>query len=386
MTAEISVYNELGVALAADSAMTIGREKISNSATKLFTLDTGHAIGIMIFGNANLSGTPWELIINLYRQSLDTIALDTLEDYANRFLKFVNQLNMLGTDIEDKFLVNYFTDFVDALTRQLQRSVSDEMSEHLFLMALERVYQTNSHKNTLISINRESFVETYGDFLIRQVREDTGISMTSTEFDDFVDHLLLFMSGTSFSSSSTGIVFAGYGSQDVFPKVSQYLIDGFFQKQLKFREMEHIIVGNGNDETNSGLLPFAQSDMVLTVVNGIDPNMAEYQNNQLANIKKSIFDHFNFDDDGQRIVDDLFDNSLQTYQDYQRDHFTRRIVNMIQYLSISELATMAQTMISLTSFKRKFSDDIETVGGAVDVLTITKGQGPVWIKQKNDLI
>ena len=38
MTAEIVIINQHGVAMAADSAVTIGNQKIINSAIKLFSL------------------------------------------------------------------------------------------------------------------------------------------------------------------------------------------------------------------------------------------------------------------------------------------------------------------------------------------------------------
>ena len=44
---------------------------------------------------------------------------------------------------------------------------------------------------------------------------------------------------------------------------------------------------------------------------------------------------------------------------------------------------MAETFVNLTSFKRKFTYQLETVGGPIDVLVISKGEGPIWIKRKH---
>ena len=48
-----------------------------------------------------------------------------------------------------------------------------------------------------------------------------------------------------------------------------------------------------------------------------------------------------------------------------------------------ELANMAETLVNLTSFKRRVSMSAETVGGPVDVAVISKGDGFVWIKRKH---
>ena len=49
-----------------------------------------------------------------------------------------------------------------------------------------------------------------------------------------------------------------------------------------------------------------------------------------------------------------------------------------------KLAILAETLANnTTAFKRRISLSAETVGGPVDVLLITKGDGPVWIKRKH---
>jgi ATP-dependent protease HslVU (ClpYQ) peptidase subunit len=48
MTAEIAVLNSQGVAMAADSAVSIGSSKVYNSANKLFALTKKHPVGVMV--------------------------------------------------------------------------------------------------------------------------------------------------------------------------------------------------------------------------------------------------------------------------------------------------------------------------------------------------
>ena len=48
-----------------------------------------------------------------------------------------------------------------------------------------------------------------------------------------------------------------------------------------------------------------------------------------------------------------------------------------------ELAAMAESLVTLTSFKRRISMEKETVGGPVDVAVISKGDGFIWIKRKH---
>jgi hypothetical protein len=43
---------------------------------------------------------------------------------------------------------------------------------------------------------------------------------------------------------------------------------------------------------------------------------------------------------------------------------------------------MAESLVNITKFKRRVSQQQETVGGPIDVVVITKGDGFVWIKRK----
>ena len=60
MTSEMAIYNQNGLVLAADSALTFsiaGRPvNTLNSATKLFAIDKSHYVGIMIYNNATFMG------------------------------------------------------------------------------------------------------------------------------------------------------------------------------------------------------------------------------------------------------------------------------------------------------------------------------------------
>ncbi len=77
MTAEVAVLNRFGVALAADSAVTVNHfhhdaihQKIYNSANKLFALSKFAPVGVMIYNSVSLGGIPYETLIKEYRRKL----------------------------------------------------------------------------------------------------------------------------------------------------------------------------------------------------------------------------------------------------------------------------------------------------------------------------
>ena len=105
MTAEITLLNKSAVALAADSAVSIQQGesmKIYNSMNKLFTLSKFAPMGVMVYGTAHLSGTPWETIIKLYRQGLNSKRFGTVAEYAQDFLEYVQTNRQYATESQQR--------------------------------------------------------------------------------------------------------------------------------------------------------------------------------------------------------------------------------------------------------------------------------------------
>lgn len=91
LTCEIAVMNREAIALAADSAATItGTKKIFPSAEKLFSLSK-QPVGIMVYGNADMSEVPWETIIKRFKNHLGDKVFNKLDEYGSFFIKFLEQ-------------------------------------------------------------------------------------------------------------------------------------------------------------------------------------------------------------------------------------------------------------------------------------------------------
>lgn len=72
----------------------------------------------------------------------------------------------------------------------------------------------------------------------------------------------------------------------------------------------------------------------------------------------------------------------QKIKSVQKVRFVQPVMNVISVLPKDELAMVAETLVDLTSFKRRVTMQSETVGGPVDVAIISKVDGFVWIKRK----
>ena len=70
-------------------------------------------------------------------------------------------------------------------------------------------------------------------------------------------------------------------------------------------------------------------------------------------------------------------------EDWRKRVFVDPVLDMISSLPKEELATIAESLVNLVSFRQKVTMEQETVGGPVDVALISRGDGFIWIKRKH---
>lgn len=93
MTVEVGILNKQGIALATDSAATIGDgNKFYNTANKLFSLSKFNPVGVMIYNNAEIMEYPAEILIKEYRRKIGGKSFDHLRDYWDGFLSYLKSL------------------------------------------------------------------------------------------------------------------------------------------------------------------------------------------------------------------------------------------------------------------------------------------------------
>ena len=130
MTCEVVVMNKRGIALAADSAVTLSdgdgnASKVYYTAEKLFCLSPDLPVAIMTYGPADIMGVPWETVVKVYAQKIEGRRFDTLAEYAQDFLAFIEGADWLfplqtQTRWLQSLVYNFWKDFyVDELERVL---------------------------------------------------------------------------------------------------------------------------------------------------------------------------------------------------------------------------------------------------------------------------
>ena len=409
MTAEIGILNKTAVALAADSAVTIQREKgqkIYNSANKLFMLSKYHPVGIMLFGNATFMGVPWETIIKEYRKKLSNTEYLTLKNYANDFINYLTTSRTFFPESEQlKYceirLRGCFLGIQKEIEKRLEEIVHNKGKtddEEIKKITSELI---NTHHQKWLTFpllkgfsenDYNKFIETYNSNI------GEGIKATFKELplnDDNIKQLQgigasVFLRNR-FLFDVSGIVIAGFGKDDLFPSIISYKLESIVDNKLKYVEHTSVAIDFVNI---ASIVPFAQSEMVHTFIEGIDPSLEKfftgYLNRIFMNYPELILKTLALKDEKGELLNKLKDASKQIFDDfsnkvksYKVKNHIEPIVNIVAILPKDELASMAEALVNLTSFKRRVTMDAETVGGPIDVAVISKGDGFVWIKRKH---
>ena len=194
-------------------------------------------------------------------------------------------------------------------------------------------------------------------------------------------------------SETSGIAIAGFGEKEIFPALAQVRVHGIKNGFLSRDEIEADVL---TPQENALLVPFAQRDMVYQFMEGIDPTYDRYISEALPQyldgysdtLLDILGDQISVSLDSLRAAlkedrDDVTEQFIRDFNGFRNLFSASPILQMVSILPKEQLAEMAESLVSLTSLKRRVSLEEETVGGPIDVAVITKGDGMIWIKRKH---
>ena len=410
MTAVVGILNKHAVAVAADSAVTIsgnnGR-KIFNHANKIFRLSHSEPVGIMIYNSANFMQTPWEILIKVYRNELGVKTFPKLEDYQKDFLEFLKTKNYYTDSEGQKQACFEFCHAVCHIIKeqtfqqlQNQSSVSQEQIIGALSNNIEAIYQewTRNPQPTCIEFStytRRQFDVFFQEILETALQhnfEDSGYPLNLSDKNLVKTIVFEMLKSNSFLKNFTGLVFIGYGVSEIFPSLIPLQISFVVDNRLRYFVDEsrktHISL-----QTESAIRPFAQTDVINTILTGIDPSLSDLYTNHFQ-LFLNRYNEFIIEQIGesnphlvQRIQNIDIQNIVNQYTtknaEIARLRYIEPLMNAIGTLSKEDLAEMAESLIYLTYLKRRITFAEESVGGPVDVAIISKTDGFIWLKRKH---
>jgi hypothetical protein len=414
MTAEVAILNKNAVALAADSAVTLRNpetQKVYNTANKLFMLSKYHPVGIMVYGPASLMGVPWETVIKIYREELFEKNFDHLAGFAEDFLAFLERSRLLfpeSTQSEaftidcayplwavrqeiDRRVKSIIEKVGAANDQDVQNIVTETVQKHLAewsnyrrLPCFPDEFEAHLIAKEHAAIDR-LLEDNFGKLPIGELREPLARICAYRVTKDW------------WRFDSGGVVIAGFGKDDVFPVLYSYMVENIIDGKLKSDRRD-----NQNNDVNqtkgATIVPFAQGEIVYRFIQGMDPEykreLTTFLNSLLtveypAGIVEKLAGQIpeagigTLREDLQQLGKEIVNGLWKKWENWEHQKFVGPVLDIVGDLPKDDLAAMAESLVNLTSFKRRITAEMETVGGPIDVAVISKGDGFVWIKRKH---
>lgn len=419
MTAIVGVLNSQGIAIAADSAVTVSGnnlKKVYNRSNKIFTLSKFHPVGISIYNRADYMGMPLETLIKMYRKNLKDKSFATLEEYKNDFLEFLKtQLK----NVDKELMKNIFFVFCSEAHWNIIDNIREVLNSRKEELDGLEVAEKIDIYNSVTEIELQEYFEkissyTQGDYMVANFEEyaafyeDELNDITEfinnelvKSFDDFelLENHKQIIKQTLFGlinielifESHCGLVFIGFGEDEIYPSSHLVLLGTPIMNNPRARIFEAVKINPG--VLGSNILPYAQGDVTTTVLTGVDPS---YKNEVKQAVKSTfkdtaeqialILNNPELSEQIDTAMNTISDEFIQRLEDYQWKKITGPLLEILEHMGKEDMAELAESLVNITSLKRKFtsSDSAdESVGGPVDVAIITKGDGFIWMKRKH---
>ena len=408
MTAIVGILNKQAVAVAADSAVTVGGgTKIYNTANKIFNLSKGCPVGIAIYGNAALNScVPWEVVIKMYRKHIGTNKFATLSEYMDDFFNYVR-------DYSKKYISD--DDALNVLKRSLLHSWCIEITQGLrenedpqasiakpaLPILLDKLTKLDARlkKEKILSeykdVKPDEFVAAIGDILDiikNQISANGG--KWKEDFEAVVEDCLYRLSITNnpFSRSSvSGVAIFGYGEDEIYPSLHGQQV---YNIVLGRQRISPIPDNNTINESNgASICPMAQRDVIETFIEGVSNKIKNtFLDATATAIKKTVNElsvvtrpYNEAMSDAIKVVDYspiIEQYRVQINSIIGRDQVSPLIQTIVS-MGKEDIADLAENLIYMTSMKRHVTPYAETVGGPIDVAIISKGDGFIWKKRKH---
>lgn len=412
MTALVGVLNKRGAALAADSAITVfgnGSSKIYNNEQKIFPLSDKNPIGVMICNNLNFLTTPWALIFELYKAQRGDKKFPSLTGFVKDFIEFLSSMKSLQTKEEKAvYYQNDFNKLLEALRSIYLDKWDEELDNELGFPELSRKCYTYAfdilkefvYEDVVLPLLKTFSLEEFYKEIIEPNQEyfeeerKQFPHMKDEEWDLLLKYFHRNLINDNFNHPllSTEIIFVGYGEDDIFPASQRLYISGMVGNNIKYKIEEICEITHS---LSAEIRPFAQTDVMLTLTQGVSPKLDIEYRDATSELEESIMDDIVSILQKEKVsqktiqkvreipLDKIHEHFMERIENFVLENYTGGVVNALKFFNLEEMAKMAENLIAVTNLQRHISSSEESVGGPIEVAIITKTEGFKWIKHNN---
>ena len=294
MTAEVVILNRNGVGIAADSVVTLtglntpNAVKTYHTQNKLFGLSASEAVAVMVYGNCYFGSFPWETIIKEFRNNHQPQS--TIDKYGEELISYL-------VGLVDKSPMMFADDVVMRVARYELSSLRWRVNQARKGAAVQSlIFPEYDVQMAILTILRERLraLEAEPSLRLSEVEADRYVTdsvLTGDSWRKLLDEELfelpisddisneaielvkLSLRKTTGIPSSTGVVLAGFGCDEMLPSCTHYWMDGVDMAGLRYA---HLSTKHVDDQHDVWILPYAQTEVIDTYLRGMNPRIEAY--------------------------------------------------------------------------------------------------------------
>ncbi len=434
MTSQLILANGYGVALASDSAVTFGDSRTYETSEKVFPLPDPHRLAVVAAGAAFFFHLPIDVVLKKWITSLGDEPALSVQEYCDQFSSWLarNLDELVPPERREREALDYLkystlkndSEFVRkqveqaessgaVLTTTGRRRGAEEISKYIEDRTMHLFRKRNGrHKKFPNShVISADMVESSGISakLVEQTFEklSAGVDDDRQSLTDLIEesfdglprsaamdqeiHLsikLAIQKDPNFPSGSPiSLSFAGYGSDDLLPEIANVRLGGALGSHVWSRPVP---VTYRSDEDGSLFYRVhtqGQAAQILQFLRGSDEQAGrEILKRTDAEVRAAWRDRQASDGSiatFSRVYDEVIESFIEQTERWTREEHIYRTMWTLAGLPLGELADAAQSLVNLQVLKQTVMGRLPTVGGPINVVTITLNEGTQWRNRKD---
>jgi hypothetical protein len=171
---------------------------------------------------------------------------------------------------------------------------------------------------------------------------------------------MMYTKGWFLPDEKSGVVVAGFGENDAFPKLVHYHLGSVVNGRLRYAKFDECSI---TYDMEAAVVPVAQTQMIDLFYRGIYPSInkkiVEIFGTTVRNLLK-----LDNSEEGRRESNRLERAFNEELDEQIRREYTGPLIDAVAALPLNDLSALAESLIRLTAFRARMSaNEEETVGG-----------------------
>lgn len=383
MSTCVVVMNREGIALAADSAVTIEPINITNNADKILPLHNYSKAGVIYADTAEYMNFPVKTLLQLFDQSLKSgyPPISSMKDLTNRFITFLSNYPFQEYEYQ-RFIKSALWDLYNEIFTK-DFDVEELRAVHSNLGLPSNPKFANQIRKRLKKLHQST---------VEEFVENRDLDLSAQDKELLIETLIELFSRVDTLDDAVNMIFAGYGSNHDRPSVYEIFLYGQIDSIVLFEEYNDEQISS---EKSLGVYTLAQARMVQLIQDGVPFEMLRKLNKERLDL---LIDYFKADPGDSPLKDRKFlaflnENAEDIFFHSQREaaklteHNWYPLFSGLRYQTISSLADYVEILVKISILNNRYTRNgklFETVGGPVDVATITLVDGFQWRHYKGN--